>query len=121
MTPEQHKNYITNEIIVDAYDDEKVNTAWYYFFIENLEFPINAVARLKRRSGEWEEEEIQLIEVASEPDKDLTFGFVITMKGYVFSISLTQLVSVETSEENLEKLNHWMAWQDLPLLENVEL
>jgi hypothetical protein len=121
MTQEEHKDYIAAEIIVEAYNDEEVNTAWYYFFVENLEFPINAVAKLKRRNGEWEEEEILLVEVASEPDKDLTFGFIITMKGYVFSISLTQLLSLDTSEENLDKLNHWLAWSNLPLLKNVEL
>lgn len=120
MTIEQHKDYVLNEIIVDVYDVEEVNTAWFQFFAENVTFPISAVAKLKRRNGEWEEEEIQLIEVASEPDKDLMFGFVITMKGYVFPISLTQLVSVDTSTENLDKLNHWLAWKDLPLLENVE-
>lgn len=121
MTKEERQHKIYGEIIVDAHDEQEINTGWYQYFAENLEFPINAVAKLKRRNGEWEEEEIQLIEVASEPDKDLTFGFIITMKGYVFSISLTQIVSVDTSAENLEMLNNWLFWKELPLIENVEL
>jgi hypothetical protein len=122
MTIEQHKNYVLEEIIADTHNDKEVNAAWYQFFAENLTFPITVVAKLKRRTGEWEDEEIQLLEVGSEPNENLTFGFIITMKGYVFQISLAQLAGgSDTPEEDLEKLNHWLAWKDLPLLENIEL
>ena len=89
---------------------------WYYYYAENLAFPVAAVAKLKKREGKYEKVEVQLVEVSSEADKELMFGLVLTMKGYVFPISLKDIVSVDTSEENREMLNDWLFWSDLPLL-----
>ena len=116
MTNEQRKNRIHNEIIVDAYDDGEVNMSWFYYFNDYLTFPISAVAKLKRRNGKYENAEIQIVEIASDTEQELMFGFVLTMKGYVFPISLKDIVRVETSEENLEMLNDWLYWKGLKLL-----
>jgi hypothetical protein len=116
MTNEERKKIIQNEIIVDAYDDGEVNMSWYYYFAENLEFPISAVAKLKRRNGEVEEEEIMLVEINTEIEGELMFGFVLTMKGYVFPISLKNMVSVDTTNKQKEMFNNWLFWKRLKLL-----
>ncbi len=121
MINKTRQNRIDHEILVEIDSDESANVSWNQYFSENLEFPINAVANLRKRDGEIEEVEILIVDVASEPEKELLFGFVVTMKGYVFSISLSQILSVDTSEENLEKLNDWRYWSELELLENVVL
>ena len=88
MTRKQRQNRIDNEIIIDAYDDEEINMSWYYYYADNLEFPISAVAKLKKRGGKYEQVEIQLIKISSQEHRALMFDFVLTMKGYVFPISL---------------------------------
>ncbi|MFK7949470.1 MAG: calcium-binding protein [Saprospiraceae bacterium] len=116
MTPKERKDKIYSEIVVDAYDEQEINLSWYYYFEENLEFPISAVAKLKKRNGQYENVEVMLVEVASEADKDLRFGFVLTMKGYVFPINPKDIVSVDTTEEQQEMLNDWLFWNKLELL-----
>lgn len=116
MTPKERESKIYSEIVVDAYNDEEVNTSWYYYFEENMEFPVSAVVKLKKRNGQYENVEVMLVEVASEVDKELMFGLVLTMKGYVFPISPKDIVSVDTSEENREMLNDWLFWNRLELL-----
>lgn len=116
MTKEERQYRIDYEIIVDAYDDHEVNMGWYYYYNDDLQFPITATAKLKRRNGKQEEVEIQLVDVASEPEEELKFGMVMTMQGFVFPISLLQISSVDTTDENLEMLNDWLFWKDKQLL-----
>ncbi|MGB1243214.1 MAG: calcium-binding protein [Chitinophagales bacterium] len=107
---------IIYEIVVDAYGDEEVNMSWYYYFADNLEFPFNAVAHLKKRNGKKENLDIEVIEVASNTDEPLKLGFVFTKQGFVFPIAVEDLFEVDTTEENLEILNDWLYWKRLPLL-----
>ncbi len=112
------QNRIRNEIIVDAYGDEEINMSWYYYFTDNLEFPFNAVAHLKKRNGRKENVDIEVIEVASNTDEPLKLGFVLTKQGFIFPIAVEDLFSVDTTEENLEILNDWLYWNRKELLEN---
>ncbi len=107
---------IEDEIIVDAYGDEEINMSWYYYFADHLEFPFNAVAHLKKRNGRKENVDIEVIEVASNTDEPLKFGFVLTKQGFVFPIAVEDLFSVDTTEENLEVLNDWLYWKQRDLL-----
>lgn len=106
-----------DELMADCMDMEEVYVAWYYYFAENLDFPISAIARLKKRGGSAEDIEVRIVDVVSEADRDIKLGYVLTMKGLVHSIDPKDLVSVDTSEENLEILNDWLYWKRAELLD----
>ncbi len=105
------------ELMADCKDMEEVYVAWYYYFAENLEFPISAIALLKKRGGSKEKVEVSLVDVVSEADKDIKLGYVLTLQGIVHSIDLKDLMSVNTTEENLQILNDWLYWKRKELLE----
>lgn len=115
-TNEERQHRIDYEIIVDAYDDGEIYIGWYYYFAENLEFPIRAVAHLKKRNGRKENIAIEIVEVASNEEEALKLGIVVPPLDFVFSIDVEDLFSVEASEEDLEILNDWLYWRKKPLL-----
>ncbi|MBL7817498.1 MAG: hypothetical protein JNL70_21005 [Saprospiraceae bacterium] len=45
---------IPNAIIVDAYDEYEHAMNWYYYFADNLEFPMKTKAQLRLRGGKTE-------------------------------------------------------------------
>jgi hypothetical protein len=116
MTKKERQHRIDYEVIIEAYDEQEVNMCWFYHFNDNLEFPISAVAKLKRRNGQYEKAEIQIVDLLSEEGQEPLLGMVLTMQGFVFPVSLKQIVSVDTNEENKQILNDWLFWKELQLL-----
>ncbi len=108
---------IHDEIVVDAYDEYEQNMSWFYHFEENLEFPITAVVKLALKGGQSEEKKVKIIELQpNREDQPLRLGIVEGKSERVQYISPEAIVRVETSDENLEILNDWLYWHDLPLL-----
>ncbi|NJL77610.1 MAG: hypothetical protein HC892_23820 [Saprospiraceae bacterium] len=44
---QEREDRISEDILADCYGDDEINTGWYYYFLDNLTFPISAVAKLK--------------------------------------------------------------------------
>ena len=107
---------IDYEVIVDAYGDEEVNMGWYYYFAETLQFPFDAVVKLPLRGGKTEEKKVKIVEVEKKEDKRIRLGITEGSSQRLQFISPETIVSVKTSDENLEVLNDWLYWNRLPLL-----
>ena len=111
----QHR--IDYEITVDCYDESEVNMGWFIYFDDGLEFPFPAVARLRKRGGGEEEKHVQVVEVdPKSEDGPMRLGIVEGENGRVQYISPTDLVSADTSPENLEIINDWLYDNDFDLL-----
>jgi hypothetical protein len=117
-TDEARQHRIDYEVIVDCYDDYEVNMGWYYYFEEGLKFPIEATVKLALRGGKSEEKSVKIVELKSgNEDKPLKLGIVEGESERVQHISPEAIVQVKTTDENLEILNDWLYWRDLPLLD----
>jgi hypothetical protein len=106
------------EIIVDAYDEYEQAMGWYYYMADNFAFPINAKVKLRLRGDKTEEKAVQIVEVDPKSETSLTLRLGITegKNDRVQYISPEDIISVKTSEENLEILNDWLYWNGHSLL-----
>ncbi|MBL7817499.1 MAG: hypothetical protein JNL70_21010 [Saprospiraceae bacterium] len=114
----EREHRIHYEIIVDAYDEYEEAMGWYYYFADNLEFPMEAKAQLRLRGGKTEEKTVKIVEVDPKSEDSLTLRLGITegKSDRVQYISPEDIVSINTTEENLEILNDWLYWNGHPLL-----
>lgn len=115
---DERDHRIHYEIIVDAYDDQEVAMSWYYYMEEKLEFPIMAKVKLPVKGGKTEEKSVKIVEIDPKSETSLTLRLGIAESGgdRVQYISPDDIISAETSAENLEVLNDWLYWSGHPLL-----
>lgn len=85
---------------------------------ENLAFPIKAKVKLRLRGGKTEEKAVKIVEIDPKSETSLTLRLGMTegKSDRVQYISPEDIVSINTSEENLEILNDWLYWSGHPLL-----
>ncbi len=74
---------------------------------DNLVFPMQAKVKLRLRGGKTEEKAVNIVEVDPKSETSLTLRLGMTegKSDRVQYISTEEIVSVNTSEENLEILN----------------
>jgi hypothetical protein len=115
---EEREHRIRNEAIPDAYGEEEVAMSWYYYMADNLEFPIKAKVKLRLRGGKTEEKTVKIVEVDPKSETSLTLRLGITegKSDRVQYISPEDIVSIQTTEGNLEILNDWLYGHGHPLL-----
>lgn len=113
---QEREDRIADDILVDCNGDDDVNMSWYYYFRDNLTFPIAAVAKLKKRSGGIEQMAVELVSIYSDEPEPMKLGFTVGQSEIVNALDPEDLVSVDTSEENLEALNDWRYWKGVNLL-----
>ncbi len=115
---EERDDRIHDEIIVDAYDEYEQAMSWYIHLNDNLVFPIKAKVKLRLRGGKTEEKAVQIVEVDPKSEDSLTLRLGITegKSDRIQYISPKEIVSINTSDENLEILNDWLYWHEHPLL-----
>ncbi len=109
---------IDYEVIVDCYDDDEVAMGWYYYFSDNLVFPIPATVQLKQRGGKVETVDVEIVEVDPKSEEGSPIRLGITEKGQkrVQYISPEAITNVKTSATNTLILNDWLYWNNTPLL-----
>jgi Calcium binding len=114
----EREHRIRNEAIPDAHGEEEVAMSWYYYMVENLAFPIKAKVKLRLRGGKTEEKTVKIVEVDPESETSLTLRLGMTegKSDRVQYISPEDIVSIQTTAENLEILNDWLYWNGHPLL-----
>jgi Calcium binding len=85
---------------------------------ENLVFPIKAKVKLRLRGGKTEEKAVKIVEIDPESETSLTLRLCMTegKSDRVQYISPEDIVSIQTTEENLEILNDWLYWHGHPML-----
>ena len=106
---------INYEIIVDCYGEAEENMGWYYYFEDNLEFPIEAIIKLHKQDGKAEGVPIRIISIASKEEAEPRLGYVLPGSDYIHTIGIEDIVKVITNETNLQALNDWRYWKGMEL------
>lgn len=115
---EERENRILDEIIVDAYGEAEQLMGWFYYFQDNLEFPIKATVKFRLRGGGGEIKKVKIVEVdpKSENGRALRLGIVEGKSERIQYISPEEIASLDTSDENLQIINDWLYWHNFDLL-----
>ena len=112
---EEREHRILYDIVVDAYDEYEQNMGWYYYFEENLNFPIPIIAKLRNRKG-FEKTHVEIVSITSEGNAPIRLGICESNSDRIISIKLEDVISANTTDENLQILNDWLYWHDYSLL-----
>ena len=118
-THDPHReNRITDEIIVDCYDDEEERMGWYYYMSDNLTFPITATISLLLQAGASEIKAVEIVEIDPKSEQGYPIRLGILEKGSerIQYINPEAIISLNTSPENLDIKNDWLYWHNFELL-----
>ena len=114
----EHRIYF--DVIVDCYDEYEQNMGWYYYFAENLSFPVPAIVELQERGGTKKPCAVEIVSVTSDEDRPLTLGVCEKGSSRVINISPKDIHSVAAEDEaQLDIFNDWCYYHDCPLIEGV--
>ena len=91
---------------------------WYIHTNDNLAFPMQAKVKLRLRGDKTEEKAVKIVEVDPKSETSLTLRLGMTegKSDRVQYTSPEDIVSIQTTDENLEILNDWLYWSGHPLL-----
>jgi AAA+ ATPase superfamily predicted ATPase len=115
---EERENRITNQVIVDCYDESEEMMGWYYYMYDALSFPMKAIANIPTASGKTVQKKVKIVKIDPDSEKGRPFRIgVMENGGRVISyISPEYLIRIEESPENVEIINDWLYWHDFELL-----
>lgn len=108
---EERETRITNEIIVDAYNEEEQALGWYYYLEERLHIPFRAKCIEERTISPLRKDEIVTVKsIASEDDCKSEIFVLIDWQGRTLGIPLDQLVGIDVDKETAEAIADWHYW-----------
>ena len=112
LTPEEIRDKIDYEIIVDAYEEYEMSTGWHCTFDETLVFPFYAMAQLKKKGGGVESKRVKIVGLHSDAEGFTEKDFQLEMEqgGYLVPIEYSKLSDIEAGEETLEMFQIWDFW-----------
>ncbi len=103
---------ISNEIIVDCYDDGEVAYAWHGYMEENLLFPFSAKVTFKKKDGSKHKKQVEVIELDEYNDTtDLRVGVSVEGSDLLHSVRIMNLEEVEADEFTLQAIEDWQYWK----------
>lgn len=116
MTPEEIRHKITYEIIVDCYDDFEVNTGWYYFFEEALEFPFEEEIAIKTRDGKTNFTKVDVLGIATEEDdfdnlREISLEVSPQKSEIILEVGISKLKNLKGSKAVIEAFEVWSFWK----------
>jgi Calcium binding/KTSC domain len=117
-TNSDRENRITNEVIVDCYDDSEIAEAWFVYLNDEVTFPFLAVVRLPQKGGQTIEKTMEVVcmDTDAHDSRSLRICIAEPEEDDVQMVSLSALVKVDTTPENLQVLNDWLYWHDYDLI-----
>lgn len=108
LTKKQIENIIEDEIAVDAYDDDEVDSGWETYMDDNLYYPFNADCKIRRNDAEDTWEKVEVIgENTRYNNGSKTYCVDVVFSGFVFTVRLEDLREVKAEEETLRALLVW--------------
>lgn len=112
LTKKEMQQKIDDEIVVDCYHEEEVSSAWYIYLEDNVEFPFEAVAQLKKTDGSTAQKKVKVVGLGNE-EQEVTgkdFDVEIEQDDYVYKIAFSKLSKIKASAETLEAFAIWRHW-----------
>ena len=104
---------ITNEIVVDAHDEEEQAMGWYSYLEDTLEFPFTATCVARRAISPLPVgSEVEIIGMA--PEDECRHEMFVMMRWEFkegLAVPLSQLKPIShTDDETLEAVEDWRYW-----------
>jgi hypothetical protein len=108
--PEREER-ISNEIVVDAYDEQERAMGWYYYLEGQLQFPFTAVCIAKRaisplRIGD----EVEVIGMPGEGECEHEMFVTMRWEKEGLAVPLSQLRPVHADEQTQQAVEDWLYW-----------
>ncbi|MEM6963361.1 MAG: calcium-binding protein [Bacteroidota bacterium] len=110
-TEEEIQERIENEIIVDAYGEEEVRVGWFTHMQDWLQFPFTAYTEIKKRDGNFELKEVEVLRMASDENFGKDIMMEVAFNEYIHLTPLMKLSDIEAEEEPLEAIEDWQYWR----------
>jgi len=102
---------ITDEIVVDAYDETERAMGWYYYLEEKFQFPFKARCIAPRKISPLKKgEEVEVIAMAEADDCMREMFVRIEFAGRKLGVPLAQLVPVGADADTREAVEDWRYW-----------
>ncbi|MCZ6635583.1 MAG: calcium-binding protein [bacterium] len=109
---EEREYRISNEIIVDAYDDEERAAGWYYYLEETLHFPFLTTCIAYRAISPLRvKDEVEAIDLA--PYEECEHEIFVMMRWdreEGLGVPLSQLKVVHGDEDTRQAVEDWNYW-----------
>lgn len=111
LTKKEIKEIIENEIIVDAYGDEEVNTGWATYMENNLNFPFEAEYLVRKASGKNEWKKVKIIGNDSNDSNyeggEYYLSALLEDVDMIIPVEISELKNVKADEQTLQTLQIW--------------
>ena len=109
----EREDRITEEIVVDAYNEEERAMGWYYYAADHLEFPFKARCRAKRATSPLRiGETVEVAGMADVDDCGRELLVLIKWQGDSLAVPLCQLEASATTAMTRQVLADWKYWAD---------
>jgi hypothetical protein len=116
---EEREERIAMEIIVDAYGPEEQAMGWYYYMVEQLQFPFTATCVAKREISPLQvKDEVEVIGMPSpnECEHDMFVTIRWDRRG-ALAVPLSQLKPIaHTDEQTQQAISDWHYWLEMGYL-----
>ncbi len=115
---DEREQRITDEVIVDCYDEAEERMGWFYYMYDGLAFPIMGQANMPISGGKTALKKIKIVGIdpKAENGSKIRIGVIVNGTRELIHISPEYLDRIETSDENLDIINDWLYWHDFDLL-----
>ena len=105
------ENRITDEIVVDAYNESERAMSWYCYLEEKLQFPFKARCVASRTISPLKKgEEVEVVAMAEADDCMREMFVRIEFAGRKLGVPLSQLEASKTAPEIREAMEDWRYW-----------
>jgi hypothetical protein len=107
----EREDRFTDEVVVDAYNEEERAMGWYYYAANNFAFPFKALCALKRSTSPLKVgDRVEVIGMAPEDDCMQELMVLIKWEEEDLAVPLIQLESPESAGLIRQVLADWKYW-----------
>jgi|SRR5271157_2957276 hypothetical protein len=112
MEDKKREHRITNEIVVDCYNEEERATGWHCYLEEKLKFPFQAECIRERPGSPLRKGETVKAIALSDIEPCLHEMFIdVEWSGRTLAVPLEQLKQVKTNKKTFEAIEDWRYWK----------
>jgi hypothetical protein len=103
---------ITNEIVVDTYDEHERALGWYYYLEGQLRFPFAATCTAKRVISPLQlKDQVEVVEMPPEEECEREMFVTIRWEKGRLAVPLAQLTPImATDEQTRQAVADWHYW-----------
>lgn len=108
---EEREERITNEIVVDCYDEHERAMGWYCYLEDRLYFSFTARCIAKRAVSPLHiKDEVQVIGMAPDEECRAEMFVLIRWEKDGLAVPLAQLAPVQANDQTVQAIEDWHYW-----------